>query len=48
LRDTEQDIILQTLAACGGNKTRAAAQLGVSVKTLYNKLKRFENRQATG
>ena len=48
LRDAEQDLILQTLAACGGNKTRAAAQLGISLKTLYNKLKRFENRQAAG
>jgi DNA-binding NtrC family response regulator len=46
LRDAEQDIILQTLAACGGNKTRAAAQLGISLKTLYNKLKRFESRDA--
>ena len=46
LRDAEQDIILQTLAACGGNKTRAASQLGISLKTLYNKLKRFENREA--
>ncbi|MDR3418898.1 MAG: sigma-54 dependent transcriptional regulator [Nevskia sp.] len=46
LRDAEQDIILQTLAACGGNKTRAAAQLGISLKTLYNKLKRFESKSA--
>jgi DNA-binding NtrC family response regulator len=46
LRDAEQDIIQQTLAACGGNKTRAAAQLGISLKTLYNKLKRFEAREA--
>jgi DNA-binding NtrC family response regulator len=42
LRDAEQEMILKTLAACGGNKTRAAASLGISVKTLYNKLKRFE------
>jgi DNA-binding NtrC family response regulator len=42
LRDAEQEMIVQTLAACGGNKTRAAASLGISVKTLYNKLKRFE------
>jgi len=48
LRDAEQDLILQTLAACGGNKTRAAAQLGISLKTLYNKLKRFDNGEATG
>ncbi|WP_029922024.1 sigma-54-dependent transcriptional regulator [Nevskia soli] len=46
LRDAEQELILQTLHACGGNKTRAAAQLGISLKTLYNKLKRFENRDA--
>jgi DNA-binding NtrC family response regulator len=46
LRDAEQDLILQTLEACGGNKTRAATQLGISLKTLYNKLKRFENRDA--
>lgn len=42
LRDAEQEMILKTLAVCGGNKTRAAASLGISVKTLYNKLKRFE------
>jgi len=46
LRDAEQDLILHTLAACRGNKTRAAAELGISLKTLYNKLKRFEGRQA--
>jgi two-component system, NtrC family, response regulator AtoC len=46
LRDAEQDIILKTLADCGGNKTRAAARLGISLKTLYNKLKRFEQQQA--
>lgn len=46
LRDAEQDIILRTLADCGGNKTRAAARLGISLKTLYNKLKRFERGQA--
>jgi DNA-binding NtrC family response regulator len=42
LRDAEQEMILKTLAVCGGNKTRAAASLGISVKTLYNKLKRFD------
>ncbi|MDB5987089.1 MAG: putative transcriptional regulatory protein [Nevskia sp.] len=42
LRDAEYDLIMQTLTACRGNKTRAAAELGISVKTLYNKLKRFE------
>ena len=47
LRDAEQDLILHTLAACRGNKTRAAAELGISLKTLYNKLKRFEGREGT-
>lgn len=42
LRDAEYDLIMQMLTACRGNKTRAAAELGISVKTLYNKLKRFE------
>ncbi|WP_084197613.1 sigma-54-dependent transcriptional regulator [Solimonas soli] len=42
LRDAERELILSTLQLHGGNRTRAAAALGVSVKTLYNKLKRFE------
>ena len=42
LRGVENDVILQVLQACGGNRTRAASQLGISVKTLYNKLKRLE------
>ena len=41
LRDAEDQLIRQALAAHSGNKTRAAAQLGISVKTLYNKLKRM-------
>ena len=31
-------MIVATLKKCGGNKTRAAALLGVSLKTLYNRL----------
>jgi len=42
LRDAEKDLILSTLQLHGGNRTRAATALGISVKTLYNKLKRFE------
>jgi DNA-binding NtrC family response regulator len=42
LRDAELEIIRQALAACGGNRSRTAAMLGISVKTLYNKLKRSE------
>ncbi|HZR34911.1 MAG TPA: sigma-54 dependent transcriptional regulator [Nevskia sp.] len=39
LRDAEQQLILRTLRDCKGNKTRAAARLGISVRTLYNKLR---------
>ena len=38
----EQELILQTLAATGQNKTRAAELLGISLKTLHNKLKEYE------
>jgi DNA-binding NtrC family response regulator len=35
-------LILQTLAATNQNKTRAADLLGISLKTLHNKLKEYE------
>lgn len=38
LEDAEKRMIAATLKKCGGNKTRAAALLGVSLKTLYNRL----------
>lgn len=38
---TEQERIRQALQATGGNKSRAAALLGVDRKTLYNKLKLY-------
>lgn len=38
----ERELILQTLAATNQNKTRAAELLGVSLKTLHNKLKEYE------
>ena len=37
--DMERKLIDLTLAHTGGNKTKAAAMLGISVKTLHNKLK---------
>ena len=37
----EKRLIEETLRECGGNKTRAAAKLGISRKTLFNKLKRY-------
>jgi len=42
----ERELIMQTLAATNQNKTRAAELLGISLKTLHNKLKEYEtNRQ---
>jgi len=40
--DAERELILQTLAATSQNKTRAAELLGISLKTLHNKLKEYE------
>src|SRR5438309_11991488 len=41
----ERELILQTLAATN-NKTRAAELLGISLKTLHNKLKEYETDRA--
>jgi hypothetical protein len=41
LADAERWMIFATLQKCGGNKTRAAALLGVSLKTLYNRLNAY-------
>jgi len=38
----ERELIVQTLAATNQNKTRAAELLGISLKTLHNKLKEYE------
>jgi DNA-binding NtrC family response regulator len=37
--DVEQDLILETLTHCLGNRTHAAHILGISIRTLRNKLK---------
>lgn len=39
--DVERALILQTLARCRGNRTGASAILGISVRTMRNKLKSF-------
>ncbi|HEX7214997.1 MAG TPA: sigma-54 dependent transcriptional regulator [Methylomirabilota bacterium] len=41
LDDAEKALILKTLVANGNNKTRAADVLGISLKTLHNKLKAY-------
>jgi DNA-binding NtrC family response regulator len=40
----EQQLIEVTLQHTGGNKTRAAEMLGISLKTLHNKLNRMKER----
>jgi DNA-binding NtrC family response regulator len=39
--EAERLLILRTLEATAQNKTRAAEILGVSLKTLHNKLKEY-------
>jgi len=39
--DAERELILRTLEHAGQNKAEAARQLGVDVKTIYNKLKAY-------
>ncbi len=40
--EVERELILQTLSAVNQNKTRAADLLGISLKTLHNKLKEYK------
>jgi DNA-binding NtrC family response regulator len=37
----ERELVVQTLARCDGNRTRAARVLGVSVRTLRNKIRQY-------
>ena len=41
VRDIERELVLQTLARCKGNRTHAARQLGVSVRTLRNRIRLY-------
>lgn len=41
IAEVERDLILRTLESCGGNRTHAARTLGITVRTLRNKLARF-------
>ncbi len=44
--EAEKQLILKTLASTNNNKTRAAEVLGISLKTLHNKLKEYEAQSA--
>ncbi|MEW6660783.1 MAG: sigma-54 dependent transcriptional regulator [Bacillota bacterium] len=41
LKDVEREHILRVMGEVGGNKTRAAAILGISVRNLYRKLEEY-------
>jgi DNA-binding NtrC family response regulator len=51
LAEADRQLILATLEQCGGVKTRAAEILGISLKTLYNRLVEYgedANKAAVG
>ena len=41
LHELEKQAILRSLEHTGGNRTRAAELLGISIRTLRNKLKEY-------
>jgi len=43
--EMERQLIFQTLESCGGNRTRAAEALQISVRTLRNKLKEYREQE---
>jgi DNA-binding NtrC family response regulator len=49
LREIEMEHVLRVLEKHGGSKTKAADELGISLKTMYNKLNQLqEERKAAG
>ena len=46
--EVERDLILETLTHCLGNRTRAAEILGISIRTLRNKLHEYRGAGRRG
>lgn len=44
----ERELISQTLTSVDNNKTKAAELLGISLKTLHNKLKAYNTKGVGG
>ena len=47
LAQAERELILATYEHCGRHKERTAAMLGISMKTLYNRLKAYRELDAS-
>jgi DNA-binding NtrC family response regulator len=45
IAEMERQLILATLAHCGGRREQVAELLGISAKTLYNRLRGYEKRE---
>lgn len=48
LAEIERQALLATLKACGGNRAEAAQMLGVSERTVYNRLKEYGRDEGDG
>ena len=46
LDEVERELIMRTINFTGGNKSRAADVLGISLKTLYNRLERYQGKES--
>ena len=44
--EAEKQLILKTLESCGQNRTKAAAMLDISIRTLRNKLNEYDGKSA--
>jgi len=45
VREMEKELIFQTLEEVNGNRTHAAKMLGISIRTLRNKLREYKDNQ---
>ena len=41
VREIERELVLQTLERCDGNRTHAARMLGLSLRTIRNKIRQY-------
>ena len=41
IEEIERELIVQTLIRCSGNRTQAALILGMSIRTLRNKIRQY-------